>query len=132
MDIRALIRLWNVTQQHPGTSGAEVAARVLLGLYNGPRFPLDLTELRRLDGTILMDAMAVIGSDANQPIREIHVWLNLLSDRLDFGSRFEQLAYDYNVKGRCKRSELRNLLPESILILPKDVEHEATHQCFTG
>ena len=46
MNTQSLTKLWNHTQQHKGTSGARAAAGVLLGLYNGDRFPFDLTELR--------------------------------------------------------------------------------------
>ena len=37
-------------------SGAKVAASLLLGFYNGTRFPFDLTDLRLLDAGILNDA----------------------------------------------------------------------------
>jgi hypothetical protein len=62
MNTEALIRLWNVTQRHDaGTSGARRAALVLLGLYNGPRFPFDLTELRAMDTPT---SLLVISEDA--------------------------------------------------------------------
>ena len=64
MNTEALMQLWNLTQQHKGTSGARAAAGVLLGLYNGERFPFDLTELRVLDPKHLAAAMEVIGADA--------------------------------------------------------------------
>lgn len=117
MDTAALIRLWNVTQQHDaGTSGARRAALVLLGLYNGPRFPFDLTELRGLDTDNLRDALLVIGSDAQRCKREVHSWLNVLTGRVDFGERFEHLAWRFRVKGRCKRDALRQLNPPTLII----------------
>lgn len=116
MDTKSLIRLWNLTQKDPGTSGAEVAARVLLGLYNGQRFKLDLTQLRRLDTENLKAAMSVIASDANRPIQEVHRWLDEITGRGDFGMRFEQMAYDYKIRGRAKSSELEPVEPEYLWI----------------
>ncbi|MDH5257007.1 MAG: hypothetical protein OEX07_03335 [Gammaproteobacteria bacterium] len=96
-----------------------MAIRVLLSLYNGPRFKLDMTELRRLDADNLKDAIAVIHADARRPVREIHQWLNTLTGRVDFGHRFENLAYEYKIRGRCKRDGLRAVEPESIFIETK-------------
>ena len=64
MNDQSLVHLWNMTQEQHGTSGARVAAGVLLGLYNGERFPFDLTELRVLDNDNLQHAINVIHSDA--------------------------------------------------------------------
>lgn len=102
MNTDALIRLWNVTQQHDAyTSGARIAARLLLGLYNGARFPFDLTDLRGLDTNLCRDALAVISEDAMRCQREVHSWLNVITNRTDFGPRFENLAWKFRVKGRC-------------------------------
>ena len=117
MNVDALVRLWNVTQKHDaGTSGARAAALVLLGLYNGPRFPFDLTELRVLDSNNVRDALAVIAEDATRCQREVHSWLNVITGRTDFGERFEHLAHKFRVKGRCKREHLRQLDPHVLLI----------------
>jgi hypothetical protein len=117
MNTDALIRLWNVTQQHDaGTSGARRAALVLLGLYNGPRFPLDLTELRAMGPDIQNDALLVISEDAHRCQREVHSWLNVLTGRVDFGDRFEHLAWKFRVKGRCKRDDLSPLDPPALII----------------
>lgn len=120
MNTAALIRLWNVTQLHHGTSGARAAAGVLLGLYNGGRFPLDLTELRVLDDANLRDAIDVIRCDASRCEMEVHSWLNRLTGRRDFGQRFEHLAHEYNTapfkRGRCKREYLEPLSPPSLVI----------------
>lgn len=121
MNTDALIRLWNVTQRHDaGTSGARRAALVLLGLYNGPRFPFDLTELRGLDTDNLQDALAVISEDGRRCQREVHSWLNVLTGRTDFGERFEHLAWKFRVKGRCKREALRPLNPTALVIAAID------------
>ncbi len=86
-------------------SGARVAARLLLGLYNGTRFPFDLTDLRLLDAENLDRAMALLRMDAN-PSMEVHAWLNLLYRRTDFGHRFEHMAHAWRVKGCCKKEYL--------------------------
>lgn len=108
MNTNLLISLWNHTQQHPGTSGARACAQVLLGLYNGARFPMDLTDLRVLDKPLREAALSVITHDATACQREVHEWLNLLAGRRDMGDRFEALAWEYNCfkRGRCKRDEL--------------------------
>lgn len=118
MKTESLIKLWNLTQQHPGTSGARAAAGVLLGLYNGTRFPFDLTDLRMLDTGNLTAALDVIGADAARPLMEVHQWLNQLTRRTDFGARFEKIAHEYLAfkRGRCKREYLQALQPARITI----------------
>ncbi|WP_304351077.1 hypothetical protein [Comamonas testosteroni] len=94
-------------------SGAKVAAGLLLGLYNGTRFPFDLTDLRLLDGRNMDDALALMRFDS-RPAMEVHQWLNKLYGRHDFGDRFEHLAHFWRMKGKCKREYLTPLaqLPE--------------------
>ena len=65
----ALRRLLPVAQRDTGQSG--VVARFLLNLYNGDRFPFDLTDLRRLDYALFDDCMAVLRMDF-QLIKEVH------------------------------------------------------------
>jgi hypothetical protein len=121
MDIQALVTLWNVTQEHPGTSGARAAAGVLLGLYNGNRFPMDLTDLRLLDGKNLNAALMVIAHDAGRCQQEVHQWLNQISGRKDFGPRFEFLAWDYRFKGRVKsKADLTACAPSQIVLQVPD------------
>ena len=118
MNVASLVSLWNLTQRHPGTSGARVAAGVLLGLYNAERFPFDLTELRALDADNLGHALEVIRADAAHCQMEVHSWLNRLSGRSDFGERFEHLAHEYGCfkRGRCKKAELREVAPARITL----------------
>lgn len=116
MDTEALIQLWNVTQIHLGTSGARAAAGVLLGLYNGSRFPFDLTDLRVLDASNLEAAMAVMHGDASSWQMEVHEWLNQLTGRRDFGQRFEHLAHEWGRKGKCKREYLEPVSPAHVTI----------------
>lgn len=113
MNIKSLISLWNHTQQHAGTSGARVCAAVLLGLYNGARFPMDLTDLRELDNALRTHALQVITADATFTKMEVHSWLNHLTGRWDFGQRFEMLAWEYKsfARGRCKKEYQEQCTP---------------------
>lgn len=122
MNTNALIKLWNITQEHIGTSGARAAAGVLLGLYNGSRFPFDLTNLRVMDADFLRAALDVIGSDSGRCQMEVHSWLNLIGKRDDFGQRFEHLAHEYACfkRGRCKRVELAKLEPARLRLIVRD------------
>lgn len=118
MNTESLAKLWNLTQEHSGTSGARAAAGVLLGLYNGSRFPYDMTDLRVLGSEHLRAAMDVIAADASHCRMEVHAWLNSMTGRHDFGQRFEHLAHQYACfkRGRCKREFLEKLNPPRILI----------------
>lgn len=86
-------------------SGARVAASLLLGLYNGTRFPFELTDLRLLDEGNLNDALTLMRFDS-RPQMEVHEWLNQLYGRHDFGARFEHLAHLWRKKGKCKKEWL--------------------------
>lgn len=66
-------------------------ARLLLGLYNGLRFPFDLSGLRTLPHELLRDAMTVIEFDATAARREIHTYF------ANGGRKFEELADNYRV-----------------------------------
>ena len=116
MNTKDLATLWNVTQVHPGTSGARATAGVLLGLYNGTRFPCDLVDLRVLDSEYLQAALSVIAGDAGNCQMEVHEWLNRMTGRRDFGQRFEHLAYQLKRKGRTKRENLAPLTPAWLVI----------------
>lgn len=82
----ALRRLLPIAMGHTGQS-RRVAA-VLLGCYNGLRFPLDLTSLRSLDYPILDDVLAVLRMDANA-YQEVHCYFE------NGGKVFEKLAEDW-------------------------------------
>lgn len=86
----ALQRLYLLaTDPHHEHGG--VAARFLLGLYNGYRFPFDLTDLRLLGPVTFQDAMAVLVMDARLTRKEVHNYF-------DEGSKkFERLVQDWNV-----------------------------------
>lgn len=131
MNTVALITLWNLTQIHQGTSGARAASGVLLGLYNGSRFPFDLTDLRVLDTAHLEAAMAVMLSDASRCQMEVHSWLNRVTGRHDFGQRFEHLAHEW--KRKCKREYLDSLEPAHLIIaMPPEPAAAPGTQFFAG
>jgi hypothetical protein len=82
----ALRRLLPIAQRDTHQAGK--VARVLLGLYNGRRFPLDLTNLRSLDDAIFEDVIAVMRMDANAH-QEVHLYFE------NGGLVFEKLADDW-------------------------------------
>lgn len=69
----ALERLLAVAQQSTGQS--KVVARFLMSLYNGDRFPFDLTDFRSLDTELFKDCLTVLAMDY-QPKREVHMYFN--------------------------------------------------------
>lgn len=88
----ALRRLLPIAQRDTGQSAR--VARVLLGLYNGHRFPLDLTSLRSLDYEILDDVLAVLRMDANAR-QEVHCYFE------HGGLVFEKLADDWGFEKKA-------------------------------
>lgn len=88
----ALRRLLPIAQGNTGQCRS--VAAILLACHNGRRFPLDLTNLRGLDYTILDDVMAVLRMDANA-YQEVHCYFD------HGGLVFEKLADDwgFNQKG---------------------------------
>lgn len=92
----ALRRLLPIAQGHSGQC-RQVAA-VLLGCYNGRRFPLDLTNLRGLDYSILDDVLAVLRMDGNAR-QEVHCYF-------ERGGRiFEALAEDWGFNAVTERDD---------------------------
>lgn len=90
-DIEALHRLWRIANGHSGQ--CRYVAAFLLGLYNGNRFPFDLTSLRALDDEIVADCLAVLAMDS-RPSAEVHVLLGVP------GQAFEELAADWRIRDR--------------------------------
>jgi hypothetical protein len=99
----ALRRLLPIAQGNTGQ--CRYVAAFLLGLYNGTRFPFDLTNLRAVDSEIFDDCMAVLQMDS-QPAKEVHTYFN------DGGKIFEQLADDWQIVDRYK---LHDVIKESFL-----------------
>ncbi len=86
---RALRRLLPVAQRDTGQS--MVIARFVLNLYNGERFPFDMTDLRRLDFQLFNDCMAVLRMDF-QPQKEVHLYFE------NGGAIWEALAKQWGFK----------------------------------
>lgn len=92
--VEALRRLYKVACGHSGQ--CRKIARFLLGLYNGDRFPFDLTELRAIDDALFDDCVRVLNMDARLNKREVHTYF-------DDGSRkWEALASDWRVVDVCQ------------------------------
>jgi hypothetical protein len=111
--LQALLELWKLAQHDHG--GANVAVKFLLGLYNGQRFPFDLTELRRLDAHNMGCALQVLALDWS-PSVEVHVHLSRLTNLNAMGARFELLACRWRLKGRCNKeaeADCRNHVREA-------------------
>lgn len=89
--VEALQRLLPVAQRDTGQS--RVVARFLLGLYNGNRFPFDLTDLRGIDLDLFEDCMVVLQMDALVQRREVHNYFGS-----EGGALFEQIAEDWNMR----------------------------------
>lgn len=87
--LAALNRLWTIAN-HP-SGQCRTVAKFLLGLYNGDRFPFDLTDFRSLDTEIFQDCLQVLVMDQN-PEREVHDVLGVP------GNEFERLAQEWRVE----------------------------------
>lgn len=111
----AALRLYHLVKRHNGTSGGNAAAKFLLGLYNGYRFPFDLTDLRVFDADNFADAMTVLHMDARRTWCEIHVLLNaILGAEANTGAEFEHWAYNLKLAKRCKKDELPALKRDGV------------------
>lgn len=103
--IEALVHLWEMGQRV--SSSEKAAAKLLLGLYNGTRFPFDLTDIRLFDIANLARVLLVLEMDA-RPKAEVHVLLaNVLGESVwDMGARFEHRAYELRLKRAAKKADL--------------------------
>ena len=107
-ELQALNDLYTTAKRLWDTGGGGACARVLLGCYNGDRFPFDLTDLRRLDEGNLHNVLTVLRMDARCRA-EVHVILReLLQDRM-VQPLFERWAYDLGLKGRAKKAQVEDL-----------------------
>lgn len=86
----ALQRLYQVACGH--LKECRPIAAFLLGLYNGERFPFDLTDLRAIDDVLFDDCMMVLRMDARVMRQEVH-------DYFDGGTKkFETLAENWAIE----------------------------------
>jgi len=89
MQLEAVKRLW---EHANGNSGqCRHTAAFLLGLYNGMRFPFDLTNFRALDSNLFRDCLMVLSMDY-APEKEVHRVLGV------HGKQFEQLAREWGIR----------------------------------
>lgn|GEM_PF-1559336 len=103
----AILQLYHLVKRHNGTSGGTAAAKLLLGLYNGRRFPFDLTDFRLFDAGNFNAAMTVLQMDARHTWCEIHILLNaILGVGKNTGAEFEHWAYNLRLPKRCKKDQL--------------------------
>lgn len=86
----ALRRLMPIARRDTGQSRR--VALFLLGLYNGYRFPFNLSELRGLDYEVMDDCLAVLRMDTSA-LQEVHLYFE------NGSSVFETLARDWGMEG---------------------------------
>lgn len=86
----ALRRLMPIARRDTGQSRR--VALFLLGLYNGYRFPFNLSELRGLDYEVMDDCLAVLRMDTSA-LQEVHLYFE------NGSAVFETLARDWGMEG---------------------------------
>ena len=86
--IPALQRLFEIANGNSGQ--CRKVAAFLLGLYNGQRFPFDMTDFRAVDQAIFDDMMLVLRMDRHLK-QEVHNYFP------QGGQAFEGLANDWNL-----------------------------------
>jgi hypothetical protein len=90
----AIAQVYDAAKRMLDTGGGSRCAKLLLGLYNGRRFPFDLTDLRCLDGALYTAARVVIDMDARRTYCEVHVLLNAIyADGRSVGDELESWAW---------------------------------------
>ena len=70
--VDALIRLLDIA--HSNSGQPRIVARFLMSLYNGDRFPFDISDFRCLDSEIFADCLAVLQLD-NQFSYQVHRYI---------------------------------------------------------
>ena len=93
--LEALKRLLPIAKGRSGQ--CRRVAAFLLAIYNGTRFPLDLTMLRGLDQKIFDDCLAVLRMD-HIATQEVHTYFQ------NGGAIWERLAADWKI-GSTKKDE---------------------------
>lgn len=86
----ALQRLYKVACGNSGQ--CRYIAGFLLSLYNGRRFPFDLTDLRGLDDALFDDCMDVLRMDARVTRQEVHNYFEKGT------KKFEELADSWRIE----------------------------------
>lgn len=88
----ALKRLFDIA--HGNSGQCRKVAAFLLGLYNGQRFPFDLTDCRTVDAEIFDDMLLVLRMDSRLRA-EVHTYFP------NGGRAFEQLANDWQLHSKA-------------------------------
>jgi hypothetical protein len=88
--VAALNRLYEIALRDSGQ--CRIVASFLAGLYNGRRFPFDLTDLRCVDDAIFEDCMALLRMDARQCEQEIHNYFD------NGNERWEKMIQDWKLE----------------------------------
>ena len=83
----ALQRLAQIANNDTGQ--AATVRRLLLGLYNGYRFPFDLTALRGLDKALFDDCMDVLKLDGRATVKEVHQYFKNGGDLFERWAKME-------------------------------------------
>lgn len=87
-------RLWKLANGDTGQSG--VAAKFLLGLFNGYNYPFNLTLLRTVDDAVFNDCIQVLKLDKYK-IMEIHHHIGKTSKQFDeLATQWRMLTDDDN------------------------------------
>jgi hypothetical protein len=104
----ALRLLWDCAQRDTGQS--EPCARFLLGLYNGPNWPFDMTLLRGLDYALQNAVLLVLRNDMIYTPREIHTYL--FDTSISHQAANDAFAAMAQAHGLTSRVELREKLEQ--------------------
>lgn len=100
LETRGLAALQRLYKKASGnTNQCRYIASFLLGLYNGVRFPFDMTDLRAIEGELFEDCMTVLRMDARITRQEVHLYFTEGSEK------FEALAKDWNLEDMHKLRE---------------------------
>lgn len=103
----AALSLYKLVKRCRDTGGGIRATKFLLGLYNGDRFPFDLTELRSFDPVQFEAAITLLRLEHYSRWVEVHTLLNaILGAGANCGAEFEHWAYDLRLPGSCKKHQL--------------------------
>lgn len=100
LETRGLAALQRLYESACGnTNECRYVASFLLGLYNGIRFPFDMTDLRAVSGELFEDCMTVLRMDARITRQEVHLYLT------EGSAKFEALAKDWGIEDMLKIRE---------------------------
>lgn len=108
--VQNLGELWRIANDtHHGNDC--VVGRFLLGLYNGTRFPFDLTDLRTLDPGVFERCLDALRMDY-APYQEVHETIGRhFYGGSPIGMEFELLAWDLRMKNAASRASLKGMKP---------------------